>query len=175
MLVDIGWPGTMGQMRASLKRKDIPLEEIRYAIATHYHIDHAGLGQEFKQAGVPLLVLDVQVEAIQLMKQWTKPQDNYLDISPDGNVNITCAQSRDLLAGILLPGEIVHTPGHSDDSVSLLLDNGAAFTGDLAAPAYVAEAYQEKAAASWRLLEEKGATQIYPAHGPPRPFSSRQS
>ena len=27
LLVDIGWPGTMGMMRAVLKRVDVPLEE----------------------------------------------------------------------------------------------------------------------------------------------------
>jgi len=52
LLVDIGWPGTMGKMRAYLRRMCVPLNEIRYALATHYHIDHAGLAQEFKQAGI---------------------------------------------------------------------------------------------------------------------------
>jgi ribonuclease/clavin/mitogillin len=33
------------------------MEEIRFAPATHDHLDHAGLAQELKQAGVPLLVL----------------------------------------------------------------------------------------------------------------------
>ena len=45
LLVDLGWPGTMGQMRASLARMDVPLEEIQYGLATHYHIDHAGLAE----------------------------------------------------------------------------------------------------------------------------------
>jgi glyoxylase-like metal-dependent hydrolase (beta-lactamase superfamily II) len=54
----------MGVMRANLRRMDVPLDEICYGLATHYHIDHAGLAQELKQAGVPLLVLDVQVSAI---------------------------------------------------------------------------------------------------------------
>ncbi len=36
LLVDIGWPGTLGSMKANLKRMGIPLREIRYAIATHY-------------------------------------------------------------------------------------------------------------------------------------------
>jgi endoribonuclease LACTB2 len=67
LLVDLGYPGTLGTMRANLKRMDIPLEEIRYGLATHYHIDHAGLAQELKQIGVPLLVLDRQVAAIPLM------------------------------------------------------------------------------------------------------------
>jgi len=73
LLVDLGWPGTMGEMRANLRRIGVPLNEIRYGLATHYHIDHAGLAQELKQAGVPLLVLDAQVSAIPTMKTWTKP------------------------------------------------------------------------------------------------------
>ena len=51
LLIDIGWPQTMGLMRANLRRTDVPLEEIRDALATHYHIDHAGLAEELKQAG----------------------------------------------------------------------------------------------------------------------------
>jgi hypothetical protein len=31
-------------------------------------------------------------------------------------------------------GEIIYTPGHSDDSVTLILDEGMAFTGDLPYP-----------------------------------------
>ena len=58
MLVDLGWPGTMGQMRANPRRMDVPLQEIRYGLVTHYHIDHAGLAQELKLAGVPPLVLE---------------------------------------------------------------------------------------------------------------------
>ncbi len=46
LLVDLGWPGSMGKFKSVLKRKDVPLDEIRYGVATHYHIDHAGLGQE---------------------------------------------------------------------------------------------------------------------------------
>src|SRR5438309_1331191 len=84
LLIDLGYPGTMGMLRANLNRMGVPLKELRYALATHYHIDHAGLAQELKLAGVPLLVLDVQVSAIPLMKQWTKPQDHYTDISLDG-------------------------------------------------------------------------------------------
>ena len=79
LLIDLGYPGTMRTMLASLKRMGVPLEEIRYALATHYHIDHAGLAQEFKQAGVPLLVLETQASAIADMKRWTKPEDRYVE------------------------------------------------------------------------------------------------
>src|SRR4030043_1430332 len=107
LLVDLGYPGTMGPMRARLTQMDIPLKEIRYALATHYHIDHAGLAQELKMAGVPLLVLETQIQAIPLMKQFTKPQDHYVDISLDGNVTISFPESRGILAQIGIHGEIL--------------------------------------------------------------------
>ena len=99
LLVDLGWPGTMGQMRAGLNRMGVPFNQIRYGLATHYHIDHAGLAQELKQAGVPLLVLDAQVQAIPLMKRWTKPWDHYVDISTHDNVTISFAESRPVSSG----------------------------------------------------------------------------
>lgn len=172
LLVDLGWPGSMGMMRANLKRMDIPLNEIRYAVATHYHIDHAGLGQDLKVAGVPLLVLDVQTKAIPLMKTWTKPQDNYLEITMDDNVTIPIAESRALLERIGIAGQILHTPGHSEDSVSVLLDDGSVFTGDLTHPALIGHDDPSVAAASWQLLQDRGAKKIYPGHGPIRPLSS---
>jgi endoribonuclease LACTB2 len=171
LLVDLGYPGTMGTMRANLGRMGVPLKEIRYGLATHYHIDHAGLAQEFKQAGVPLLVLETQVAAIPLMKSWTKPRDQYVDITIHNNVTISFAESRKVLAQIDIAGEILPTPGHSDDSLSLLLDDGSAFTGDLTPPALVLEDDAAVVAASWRLLRERGATRVYPGHGPVRPMT----
>jgi ribonuclease/clavin/mitogillin len=168
LLVDLGWPGTMGQMRASLARMDVPLEELQYGLATHYHIDHAGLAEELKLAGVPLLVIDVQVDAIPLLKQHTKPRDNYVDIVMHTNVTISFEESRAFLERCGIPGEVVHTPGHSDDSVSLLLDDGSVFTGDLTHPAFAVEEDVETVTASWRLLRESGASRVYPAHGPHR-------
>jgi len=166
LLVDIGWPGTMGRMRANLSRMGVPLRELRYALATHYHIDHAGLAQEFKHEGILLLVLDVQVHAIPIMKTWTKPWDNYVEITSHDNVTITFDESRPLLSQIGISGEILHTPGHSDDSVSLLLDDGSVFTGDLTPEAYAG--HDAIVLASWRLLREHGAARVYPAHGPVR-------
>ena len=157
-------------MKANLKRKDIPLREIRYAIATHYHIDHAGLAEPLKQEGVPLLVLEAQVAAIPIMKTWAKPWDNYVEITADGNVVVTSQESRTLLGQIGLLGQVLHTPGHSEDSVSLLLDDGSVFTGDLPPEAYSWD--NPVALESWRLLREKGATRVFPAHGPIRPIDS---
>ncbi len=164
MLIDIGWPGTLGTMLKMLKQMTVPIHELRYAFATHYHIDHAGLGEEMKRQGVPLLVLDIQQHAIPLMQQWTKPADNYLPITTTGNVVIRAEESRALLRGLGIAGELVPTPGHSDHCVSLLLDDGAVFTGDLPSPTMLFD--NAVALESWRMLRDRGATRVYPAHGP---------
>lgn len=170
LLVDLGWPGTLGNLRANLLRAGVPVGEIRYGLATHYHPDHAGLGQELKLAGVPLLVLESQVGAIANLKKWAKPADRYVEITPRDNVVITFAESRALLARHGFAGEILPTPGHSDDSVSLLLDDGSAFTGDLTPPPMLAEG-DMAARASWELLRARGARTVYPGHGPVRPLT----
>ena len=81
-----------------------------------------------------------------------------------------CAESRAFLATIGIAGEIVHTPGHSDDSVSLVLDTGAAFTGDLTAPGLATEETGATVADSWARLRALGATTVYAGHGPVRPI-----
>lgn len=167
LLIDLGWPGMFGALQASLRRMGIPLAELRYCLATHYHIDHAGAAQELKLAGAPLLVMESQVEWVARMKRWTKPQDNYLDITLDGNVTICSFQdSRDVLKRAGFAGEIIPTPGHSDDSVSLLLDDGSAFTGDLTPPSFISVEDGQVVRASWRRLRDAGARKIYPGHGP---------
>ena len=172
LLVDLGWPGMFGALRANLERTGVPFKEIRYGLATHYHIDHAGAAQDLKLAGVPLLVLENQVDAIPVMKRWMKPQDHYTDITTHDNVVVSFAKSRAFLEQIGIAGEILHTPGHSDDSVSLLLDDGSVFTGDLTHPALVGLEDPGVVAASWQLLRERGARRVYAGHGPARPMQA---
>ena len=159
-----------GALKAALTRADIPLHEIRYGLATHYHIDHAGAAQDLKNAGVPLLVIDLQVPWIPRMKRFIKPQDHYTPIEIEGNVVATAAQSRVLLTRLGISGEILHTPGHSEDSVSLLLDGGQVFTGDLTDPGMVGLEDPAVVRASWELLKNRGGTTVYAGHGPIRPL-----
>src|SRR5512137_884301 len=98
LLVDLGWPGTMRVLRANLNRLDVPLREIRYGLATHYHLDHAGLAQELKQAGVPLLMMDVQIALAPALATLVKPSDGYVAVTMHDNVTIGCGESRAFLA-----------------------------------------------------------------------------
>lgn len=172
LLVDLGWPGQFGTLLANLQRMDIPLPEIRYGLATHYHTDHAGCAQELKQKGMRLIVTPEQVAAIPAMKRWTKPADHYVEITTHDNVVVPLSESRAFLAELGIDGELIHTPGHSDDHVSLLLDTGAGFTGDLN-DMMPDESRREVVALSWATLLERGMTTVYPGHGPVRPAVRR--
>ena len=168
LMVDLGWPGTMNTLRANLDRMGVPLREIRYGLATHYHLDHAGLAQDLKVAGMQLIVADLQVEWIPRIKDHVKPADHFTDITLHDNRVIPLAESRALLSTLGISGEILHTPGHSPDSVSLLLDEGSVFTGDLTHPMFATEESIAMVTASWQLLRDHGATTVYAGHGPIR-------
>lgn len=170
LLIDLGWPGMVAPLLANLNRMGVPLAEIRYGLATHYHIDHAGAAQDLKLLGMKLLVTEEQVSAIPGMKQYIKPADKYTDITLHDNVVIRSDASRALLAPLGFPGEIVPTPGHSDDSVSLVLDNGWAFTGDLTLERMIGEENRDTVRASWQALRNRKATMIYAGHAPPYPM-----
>jgi glyoxylase-like metal-dependent hydrolase (beta-lactamase superfamily II) len=167
LLIDVGMPGTYPHLLANLKRMDIPIESIRYLLVTHYHPDHAGIVEEVKAAGVRLIVMDPQVEAIDYMqKNYIKPDSGFIPIQLEDSLILTLAESRGFLKGIGLDGEIIATPGHSDDSVSLLLDSGSVFIGDLTFPNAADDESREIVLASWEKLRDRGAKQIYSGHHP---------
>ena len=78
--------------------------------------------------------------------------------------------------GLDLDGEILATPGHTVNSISMVLDDGDAFVGDAAANLLQwagahyhmialedADQYEQ----SWEKLISAGARKIFPAHGQP--------
>jgi ribonuclease/clavin/mitogillin len=168
LLVDCGWPGTMPLLLGNLKRSDIALASLKYLLVTHFHPDHAGLAQELKQAGLKLLVFEGQDSCIAPLKQWMKPEMHYQDITTHDNVPMTFAGSRAFLRTIGIDGQVIPTPGHSDDSVSLILDRGDAFIGDLTAPFAVNEENAATVTASWAAIRAAGGRRIHHAHVPVR-------
>jgi endoribonuclease LACTB2 len=63
-------------------------------------------------------------------------------------------------------GEIITTPGHSDDSVSLILDDGNAFVGDLTFPGFATDEDRALVMSSWQKIGELHARHIYSGHSP---------
>jgi ribonuclease/clavin/mitogillin len=165
LLVDCGWPGTLPKFLAVLKRKDVAPAEIKYLLVTHFHPDHSGLTQELKNLGASLILLESQVGFTNAMDEMYKSKNlPYFPITPEKNIQLKFADSRDFLATLGLAGEIIPTPGHSDDSVILILDEGLAFTGDLL-PRFIIPEEDTISRQSWDKIYQHKITKIFPAHG----------
>ena len=171
LLVDVGWPGTLPKLQASLKRKGLALKDLNYLFVTHYHPDHAGLVQELKNAKIKHIILEQQLPAIPQLKTYMKPGSGYVDIRVQDSLQLLTTESRAWLARLDLSGEMVSTPGHSPDSISLVLDEGVAFTGDLLFPDMVDADKVDIVRQSWAKLHELNVRTIYPGHGPIRPMA----
>lgn len=170
LLVDLGWIGMVGALQHELRRKDIPIDTIRAGFATHYHIDHAGCAEDLKRLGVPLWVFEEQVPYVEGLSHWVKPGEAFTPIRPEGNIILRCSDSRARLARLGIAGEVVPTPGHSPCSVSLVLDEGACFTGDLTPESMVGPEDPTVVRASWDRLRALGARMVYPGHAAPYPM-----
>ena len=167
LLVDVGWPGTLPKLQHQCKRMSVNLADLKHFLITHYHPDHAGLAQELKRTGCKLIFIDLQESFVPTLRTWMKPDNHYIEIDLKDSIRITLADSRAFLAKLGIQGEIIHTPGHSDDSVTLVLDEGAAFTGDLPRP----DMSDGIALESWQQIRTLGVKRIYPGHGPVWPLA----
>jgi glyoxylase-like metal-dependent hydrolase (beta-lactamase superfamily II) len=167
LLIDVGWPGTLPKLLVIFKRKRVPLQYVKYLLVTHYHPDHAGLAQEVKSLGIQLVVLENQHSSIPKLHQYMKPSNPFLEITLDDNLDLSFRDSRAFLLHLGIEGEIIHTPGHTDDSISLILDEGIAFTGDLPGPTW-GEDPMHQVEKSWQRIRALNVRTTYPGHGPAR-------
>jgi endoribonuclease LACTB2 len=164
LLIDCGWPGTLPKLKAALKRKGIALQEIKYLLVTHFHPDHAGIAQDLKNLGVRLILPESQVDFITPFAEYFQGKKlPYMEITQHDNIVLKFEESRSWLAGLGLAGEILSTPGHSDDSVTLILDEGFAFTGDLH-PAFM-DIEDTRTQTSWETIYRHEVMRIFPGHG----------
>ncbi len=172
LLVDTGWAGSLAQFTAELKRYQIPLAGIRYVMITHHHPDHAGLTQEIKNAsGARLVIHEKQIPFLKDLAAFYQDQSKgaYVPIRIEKNDIILPPSNRAVLKSIGLTGEALETPGHGDDSISLVLDGDLACTGDLTPPFLAGEENAAILRDSWARVLALDPQMIYPAHGNPVP------
>lgn len=126
LLVDTDYAGTLPAFYGEIKQHNIKVSDILYILATHYHPDHIGLVSELMKQGVKLLVIDTQCSNIHY-SDVIFSRDKRFDYEPideEDAIVISCKESRGFLKDMGISGEILSTMSHSEDSISLILDNG---------------------------------------------------
>ena len=155
ILIDTDWAGTLTKFYKEIKRNGVMFSNIKYVIATHYHPDHMGLISKLMELGIKLVVFDVQRDYIHYSDE-IFGRDKSLNYRPiiDSKADvINCTDSRYFLSLLNINGEIIYTPGHSDDSISLILDEGIAIVGDLDPIDFIdSYDYNQKVNESWKRI-----------------------
>lgn len=167
LLVDTDYAGTLQAFYKAIKQHDIKVSDISYILATHYHPDHIGLVSKLMKQGIKLLVIDTQQTSIHYSDEIFR-RDKRLEYEPIDEESITVIsneESREFLESMGIFGEIISTPSHSKDSVSLILDNGVCFVGDLEPIEYL-NAYEENVILKkdWELVMSRNPKLVYYAH-----------
>lgn len=166
ILFDTGWAGSFAQFCRALGVAGATVQEIRYLFISHFHPDHMGIAQEIARCGVKIVVADVQRAHIHDADGVFAKEGNrlYLPIADEDVRVISCGESRALVEECGIAGEVVHTPGHSEDSISLCLDEGAFFVGDLN-PLYELELHRgTQIGESWEKLLARNPIRVYYGH-----------
>jgi glyoxylase-like metal-dependent hydrolase (beta-lactamase superfamily II) len=169
IIIDAGWPDTLPQFMHLLNQYDVQICDIRYLIVTHFHPDHAGLAQNLKDFGATLILHENQVPFIDKLNKFFKKnqKSSYKDITLENSIVISGSESRRFLNNFGIVGEIIETPGHSDDSISLIIDKCCAFTGDLPEFSLIEAYNDQRIEDSWKLIQDYSVEKVYPAHGNP--------
>jgi glyoxylase-like metal-dependent hydrolase (beta-lactamase superfamily II) len=193
ILIDGGDPNTIGNLKHGLDKASINPEQIKLALLTHGHWDHIGCAKEIQaltRARVLLHQKDMHFLdevhpsqppgftlwgkiIIEMLKLYTSNMH-----IPSFEVDIVAEDDEISLVEFGVPGRVVYTPGHSWGSVSVLLDGGQVFVGDLAMNMFPMRLSpglpifgddMQTIKRSWRKLIDMGAKTVFPAHGKPFP------
>lgn len=166
LLFDTGWAGTFMKMCRALGEQNLKLSDIKYLLVSHFHPDHMGLAGELASQGIKVVVMESQTEYIHA-SDYVFERDKrfaYTAIPDHAIYGLPFEESRAFLRKFGIEGEVIPTPGHSDDSISLVLDSGDVFVGDLY-PLYELGAHDEvDVQESWKKILAANPKRIYYGH-----------
>ncbi|MGA2769124.1 MAG: MBL fold metallo-hydrolase [Candidatus Bathyarchaeia archaeon] len=199
ILIDAGVPGKKTDFVRAMKSIRMEPQDIKLNVITHGHPDHMGSAKDIKEITRARIAMHQLDKVCLETGEWNttghrlKGTGLWSSIAAGMSNSIvalrhskvaTCAVDVTIddtgadLANYGIHGQVVYTPGHTIGSLSVLLDSGEAFVGDLAMnklplrhnpglPVFVDD--MEKVKESWRKLLKLGVRTVYPGHG--KPFS----
>ena len=126
VLFDTGWAGTMSAFCHAMGEAGEAVQDIKFILISHYHPDHMGIAQEIADMGPVICAADCQRNFIHSSDKvlLRDKRCNFTPIKDEDVRFYRLNESRALLKEAGVDGSIYATPGHSDDSISLMLDSG---------------------------------------------------
>lgn len=192
VLVDTGLPNSELKIEQALRAHGLDWDAVCLTVLTHAHIDHAGsaVAVRSKTSG-GILAHSEEVSYCKGHKPLLKPsgafgrlfkltgaiERPFDSFTPD---HVMQGERYDL-SDWGVPVRLLHTPGHTPGSISVLLEDGRVIAGDLAASGILLggiafrnrpksppfEEDRAKVAVSLETLLEAGARQFFLGHGGP--------
>ena len=195
VLFDAGYINVAPLFRNALEKLGIRPDEIKLIILSHGDFDHAGGAAELREMTGAKIAIHHQDRPYleEGIFHWAKGVTPWGKVSraslkplmktkagfPGVKADVVLNDEEFSLEPYGIGGKVVHTPGHTMGSVSVLLDSGDAMVGCLAhnrlpftmkpkLPIYADDLALLKK--SWSKVIEGGAKTIYPGHGKPFPL-----
>lgn len=197
VLVDTGYENGYLRLIKQLSKHNISISDIRYIFLTHAHDDHAGFLNEIlsEAATIKVIMSDKALSTLfrgqnsfeggctshlalffcNIMKIFGKGQHRFPALSRDftNRCILVTEENRTEIENALC-GMIIDTPGHTEDSISLLLNDGVLFCGDAAMNGLpslnritIWAGNQQAYLQSWKSMLAQSPKIIYPGHGKP--------
>lgn len=141
-LVDAGTPGAEQAVLAAMQ--ELGREDLRLIFLTHAHFDHYGAAAALRTAtGAPIAIQRADAEALAagdtrlgMIRDWAWTADTVVPLL-EALVHTEPVEADlllddgDSLADYGLDATVLHTPGHTPGSSSLIVEGELAFVGDL--------------------------------------------
>ena len=187
VLVDCGMPNKLQLFKKELLKLKINPARIKLIVLTHSHFDHCGSASDIRNlTGAKIAIHESERDCVEhdevlipkgvnIVGKITKPLIFSFKISfPKFTPDILLNNKPYSLNDYGIDGFIMHTPGHTIGSISVILNSGEAFVGCMAhngfpfrlkpgLPIYAQDINAIKE--NWKTLIDIGVTKVFPGHG----------